>query len=222
MHPKSLATDEPSAADAQEGALPGELLRGFEEHGLDLSVPRGTVVVREGDVADRLYLVREGRLRVCTGDGEGREVELTVLGPGRYFGELMLGGGLRTASVRALTPARLSVITRETFEQVLASRPDVAFHVIQTLVARVRALTDDVRRLALMDVYERVVVLLTQAAIDADGVRVAPFMSQQAIAERVGASRSMVNRIMNDLIAGGYLEVTRDRIVLRRALPRRW
>jgi CRP/FNR family cyclic AMP-dependent transcriptional regulator len=175
-----------------------------------------------GDVADRLYLVREGRLRVYTGDGEGREVELTVLGPGRYFGELMLGSGLRTASVRALTPARLSVITRETFEQVLASRPDVAFHVIQTLVARVRALTDDVRRLALMDVYERVVVLLTQAAIEADGVRVAPFMSQQAIAERVGASRSMVNRIMNDLIAGEYLEVTRDRIVLRRALPRRW
>ena len=206
MHPKSLATDEPSAADAKEGALPGELLRGFQDHGLDLSVPRGTVVVREGDVADRLYLVREGRLRVYTGDGEGREVELTVLGPGRYFGELMLGSGLRTASVRALT----------------ASRPDVAFHVIQTLVARVRALTDDVRRLALMDVYERVVVLLTQAAIEADGMRVAPFMSQQAIAERVGASRSMVNRIMNDLIAGEYLEVTRDRIVLRRALPRRW
>jgi len=51
---------------------------------------------------------------------------------------------------------------------------------------------------------------------------VAPFMSQQTIAERVGASRSMVNRIMNDLIAGEYLEVTRDRIVLRRALPRRW
>ena len=85
-----------------------------------------------------------------------------------------------------------------------------------------RALPDDVRRLALMDIYERVVVLLTQAAIEADGVRVAPFMSQQAIAERVGASRSMVNRIMNDLIAGEYLEVTRDRIVLRRALPRRW
>ena len=215
MNPKTRATSALSTADAQDGALPGELMRCFEDHGLDLSLPRATVVVREGDVADRLYLVREGRLRVYTGDGEGREVELTVLGPGQYFGELMLGSGLRTASVKALSPARLSVITRETFEQ-------VAFHVIQTLIARVRALTGDVRRLALMDVYERVVVLLTQAAIEADGLRVAPFMSQQAIAERVGASRSMVNRIMNDLIAGEYLEVTRDRIVLRRALPRRW
>ena len=222
MNPKTRATSALSTADAQDGALPGELMRCFEDQGLDLSLPRATVVVREGDVADRLYLVREGRLRVYTGDGEGREVELTVLGPGQYFGELMLGSGLRTASVKALSPARLSVITRETFEQVLASRPDVAFHVIQTLIARVRALTGDVRRLALMDVYERVVVLLTQAAIEADGLRVAPFMSQQAIAERVGASRSMVNRIMNDLIAGEYLEVTRDRIVLRRALPRRW
>lgn len=222
MDPSMRSTSAPAPTDSQYDTLPGELMRGFEDHGLDLSVPRGTVVVREGDVADRLYLVREGRLRVYTGDGEGREVELTVLGPGRYFGELMLGSGLRTASVRALTPARLSVITRETFEQLLAGRPDVAFHVIQTLVARVRALTDDVRRLALMDVYERVVVLLTQAAVEADGMRVAPFMSQQAIAERVGASRSMVNRIMNDLIAGEYLEVTRDRIVLRRALPRRW
>jgi CRP-like cAMP-binding protein len=67
MHPKSLATDAPSAADAQEGALPPELLRGFEDHGLDLSVPRATVVVREGEVADRLYLVREGRLRARPG-----------------------------------------------------------------------------------------------------------------------------------------------------------
>jgi CRP/FNR family cyclic AMP-dependent transcriptional regulator len=217
-HPPTLAPQR----DEAPSALPDELLHEFERHGADLEVARGAVVVREGDPADSLFLVREGRLRVYGADESGREVELDVLGPGRYFGELMLGSAVRTASVKALTPARLGVITRESFVRVLAMKPDVAFHVIQTLIARVRALTDDVRGLALMDVYGRVVALLERGSVDAAGERVVPFLSQQSIAERIGASRSMVNRIMNDLIAGGYVEVTRERIVLRRPLPRRW
>lgn len=203
-------------------ALPAELLAEFARQGEELTMRRGARVVREGDVADRLFLIREGRVRVYHADDAGKEIELNVLGPGEYFGELLLGSQVRTATVKALTAVRLSVITREVFEQVVARRPDVAFHVIQTLIARVKALTEDVGGLALLDVYGRLAALLTHSAVPVAEVRVAPFMSQQTIAQRLGASRSMINKLMNGLIVGGYIEVSRQRIVLNRPLPKRW
>ncbi|HYF60648.1 MAG TPA: Crp/Fnr family transcriptional regulator [Burkholderiaceae bacterium] len=202
--------------------LPPELLQVLADRGRAVDFPRHAVIVREGDPADAFYLVLDGRVRVYASDDDGREAELNVLGPGEYFGELMLANRRRTASVRAQTRVRVGVVDRAEFEAVLAARPDLSFHVIQTLVARVRALTDGVRSLALMDVYGRVARLLLDSAVERDGQRVAPYMSQQLIAERVGASRPMVNRILRDLTEGRYIEVTRERIVLRRTLPKRW
>jgi CRP/FNR family cyclic AMP-dependent transcriptional regulator len=74
-----------------------------------------------------------------------------------------------------------------------------------------------------MDVYGRVARLFAELARDEGDQRVVPGpLSQQKIADRVGASRSMINRILQDLSAGGYIEISRERIVLRKALPKRW
>ena len=83
-------------------------------------------------------------------------------------------------------------------------------------------LTNSVSNLALMDVYGRVAQLFTESSRDRDGLRIAPAMSQQKIAERVGASRSMINRILKDLTTGGYIRVGKTEIVLLKALPKRW
>jgi CRP/FNR family cyclic AMP-dependent transcriptional regulator len=202
-----------------DSALPAELIEEFARQGSVKAVPRNALVVQEGEPADALYLVLEGTLAVYVDDESGRVAELARLGPGQYFGELMLGSAVRTASVRALGAARLCVIRRAEFEGILRRRPDLAFHVIQTLIGRVKALTESVRGLALMDVYGRVARLLLQSAKGA-GREIG--LSQQAIAERVGASRSMVNRILKDLAVGGYIELGRGRITLRRGLPKRW
>jgi len=183
----------------------------------------GTTVVTEGDVADSMYIVHSGELRaVVAGDG-GRMTELNTLGAGELFGELMLGGERRAATVQVTVRARLTRVSRAEVERVLVSRPDVAMHLIHRLVQRVRTLTHTVSRLASVDVYGRLVGLFDALAIDEAGRRIVPGpLSQTRIAERLGASKAMVNRLLQDLARGGYIEVSRERIVLLRKLPPHW
>ena len=183
----------------------------------------GTTVVTEGEVADCMYIIHTGELRaVVAGDG-GRTMELSTLGAGEYFGELMLSGALRSASVQVTVRARLTRVMRAEVERVLASRPDLAFHLIQRLVQRVRTLTHTVGRMASVDVYGRLVGLFDALAVDDGGRRIVPGpLSQARIAERLGASKAMVNRLLQDLARGGYIEVSRERIVLLRKLPPHW
>ena len=91
---------------------------------------------------------------------------------------------------------------------------------IQRLVQRVRTLTHTVSRLASVDVYGRLVGLFDALAVEDAGQRIVPGpLSQAHIAERLGASKAMVNRLLQDLARGGYIEVSRERIVLLRKLP---
>ena len=183
----------------------------------------GTAVVTEGEVADCMYIVHAGELRAVVAGVGGRMVELNTLGAGETFGELMLSGERRAATVEVTVRARLTRVTRAEVERVLALRPDLAFHMIQRLVQRVRTLTTTVSRMASVDVYGRLVGLFDALAVVEQGQRVVPGpLSQTRIAERLGASRAMVNRLLQDLARGGYIEVTRERIVLLSELPRRW
>jgi CRP/FNR family cyclic AMP-dependent transcriptional regulator len=217
-----MAADSRSSDKVAPLPLPHELLEEFVRQGVVRSHRKNTMIVVTGEPAEALYLVMEGTLLVYLDDESGRVAELRRLGPGEYFGELMLGGRVRTASVRTLTAAKLCVVRRSDFEAILGRRPDLAFHVIQTLIERFRSLTDNVRGLALMDVYGRVARLLNESVRhDADGRGIVD-LSQQAIAERIGASRAMVNRILQDLVAGGYIATTRGRVEFLRTLPPRW
>ena len=183
----------------------------------------GDTVVTEGEVADCLYIVHAGELRATVSGEGGRTIELNTLGAGEVFGELMLSGGLRAATVQVTARSRLTRVTRAEVERALAERPEFALQLIQRLVQRVRTLTQTVGRLASVDVYGRLVGLFDTLAVDEDGRRRVPGpMSQARIAERLGASKAMVNRLMQDLASGGYIAVSRDGIELLRKLPPRW
>jgi len=202
--------------------LDSALLQALVAEGQVRRFPRNTIVLLEGEPAEALYIVLEGRVRVYVSDEDGHEAELNQLGPHQYFGELMLGSRVRTASVRTMEPSKLCMIRRDDFERLIAARPELAFHLIQTLIHRVRVLTSNVQSLALMDVYGRVARLFLASAEEQDGRRVVPRMSQQQIAEKVGASRSMVNRILKDLSDGGFVRIDQGVIELLRPLPKRW
>ena len=183
----------------------------------------GAAVVTEGAAADCMYLIHEGELRAVVAGEGGHVVELNTLRPGEFFGELMLGGDLRSATVQVTQRSRLTRVSRAEVERLIARRPDLAFQMIRTLVQRVRSLTRTVRSLASVDVYGRLVGLFDALAVDEKGERAVPGpLSQQRIAERVGASRAMVNRLMRDLSRGGYISVSRGRIVLLKKLPLHW
>lgn len=183
----------------------------------------GATVVAEGDAADCLYIVHAGELRATVVGEGGRTVELNTLGVGEVFGELMLSGEPRAATVQVTVRARLTRVTRAEVERALAERPELALQLIQRLVQRVRTLTQTVSRLASVDVYGRLVGLFDTLAVHEDGRRRVPGpLSQARIAERLGASKAMVNRLMQDLASGGYIAVSRDGIELLKKLPPRW
>ena len=198
-------------------------LRALSEQGTVKSFPKNAVIVSEGDETESLYVILSGRVKVFVADESGKEVVLGTQGPGEYFGEMVLDGGPRSASVMTLEPSRFVVIPKRNVRDFLRSQPEFAIRLIEKLIHRSRVLTASVKNLALMDVYGRVARLLLDLAEDDGGTLVIrEKLTQQDIANRVGASREMVSKILNDLATGGYLSVSHKRITLHRAPPRHW
>ena len=139
-------------------------------------------------------------------------------GPGGFWSAVTTGD--------AVAALRTTVLLSFVFAVTWFTSTAMAAHLprlLQALGRRVRTLTRTVRNLASASVYGRLVGLFETLAVDIDGQRVVPGpLSQQRIAERVGASKAMVNRLLQDLERGGYAQVTRDRIVLLKRLPSRW
>jgi CRP/FNR family cyclic AMP-dependent transcriptional regulator len=209
-------------AIAPAGALSHEELEEMSRHAVERRFKARTVLVSEGEMTDALYIIIEGKVRAFVSN-EGREVVLSTLGPGEYFGELAFDEGPRSASVITLEPCRLLVVPREDFVGFVQSSPAFATHFILRLIGRIRTLTNSVRSLALMDAYGRVARLLLESSVTQDGVQMVPEkLTQTDIASRVGCSREMVSRIFKDLVQGGYISVEPDRIVIHRKPPARW
>ena len=183
-----------------------------------------SIIVTEGDDTDSLYVMLSGKARVFVADDKGREVQLNQLGAGEYFGEVTFDGGPRSASVLALEDCRCAVVKRSELTAFLEQNPELSLHIVRKLAHRVRELTENVRSLALMDVYGRVARLLLDLAEQKDGqLVIAEPLTHKEIASRVGASREMISRIFSDLNDGGYLRKDEQgRLVIVRKPPPRW
>ena len=198
-------------------------LQAISAHAVTRSFSRNAVVVTEGDGSDSLYIILSGRVKFYVSDEHGKEIVLSEAGPGEYFGEISLYEGPRSASVMTLEPTSFSVIPRDDFRDLLSRSPDFALSLIRKLIHRVRALTENVKSLALMDVYGRVARMLLELASERDGVlAIEDRPTQQDLANRVGASREMISKILKDLESGGYIKTESRRIVIAKALPHGW
>ncbi|MBS0356611.1 MAG: Crp/Fnr family transcriptional regulator [Proteobacteria bacterium] len=188
------------------------------------SFAANTIVVNEGDEGSSLFVVQSGSLKAFLTDNNGREVTLSLLDPGDYFGELaLLDDSPRSASVIAVTRSEVLQIPRTAFLSLIESDPTCMQMVVRNLVARIRLLTDNVRALALVDVFGRIARLFETMAVERDGMMLIDRrLTQQDLANMVGASREMVNRILRDLVAGGYIEIEQQRIILCKKLPQSW
>ena len=203
--------------------LSSDELKALAAQGVLKAYPKNAIIVSEGDETDSFYVIIEGRVKVYVSDEEGREVVLGTQGPGDYFGEMVLDGGPRSASVVTVEPSRFAVVGRQRFRDFLYTHPDFSIHLVEKLIQRTRALTENVKSLALMDVYGRVARLLLDLAVTENGRLVVPErLTQQDIANRVGSSREMVSRIFKDLTAGGYISIDSKRITIHKNPPRHW
>ena len=179
-------------------------------------VPRHTVVLHAGDHTDNIYFVLSGVLKVQISDEEGREVILSMLGPGELFGEMgVLDDHPRSATVLAVESSEVVVIGKDDFKQCLAENPDVSLFIMRNLTKRLRLADRNIESLALFDVYGRVARLLLEAAEIVDGRKVVTHkITKQDIAKMIGASREMVSRVMRDLLAQGLIQECDGQLIL--------
>jgi CRP/FNR family cyclic AMP-dependent transcriptional regulator len=203
--------------------LRDEVLRDIAASGVVRTFPKQAVLISEGDVGDSLFIILSGRVKVYASNAAGREVVLNFHGAGEYVGEMSLDGEPRSASVVTTESTTCAIVNRAQLREFLAQNPDFAQHLIQTLIGRCRSATENVKSLALSDVYGRLVRLLNALAVEQGGLPVVnERLTHQDIADRVGASRDMVGKLMKDLVGGGYLAVEDRRITIMKRLPPGW
>jgi CRP/FNR family cyclic AMP-dependent transcriptional regulator len=186
---------------------------------------RGTLLIQEGEAGEWFYIVLRGRLRAFLADGQGKELTLGIDRPQDYVGEMSLDGGPRPAHVEALEASTCAVLARQTLLQYMLAHPDFALELMSCIIRRARMVTESARRVAMTDVYGRLVHLLETLAgpADADGRRRLPErMTHQQLAQHLTCSREMVSRLLKGLRTGGYIDVRERSIWLLRPLPPRW
>jgi CRP/FNR family transcriptional regulator, cyclic AMP receptor protein len=185
-----------------------------------VELSRGQVLFREGDPGDRLYVIAEGKIKLGRTSGDGRENLLAILGPGEMFGELSLfDPGPRNATATAVADTHLIGLGNEDLTTWLTGRPDVARHLLRALARRLRRTNDYLADLVFSDVPGRVAKALLDLSErfgqpTDDGLRVAHDLTQEELAQLVGASRETVNKALADFASRSWLRLEARAVVL--------
>jgi len=180
----------------------------------------GEVIFHRDDPGQVLYIIKEGKVKICLISPDGQEISLVVFGKGEYFGEFSLLDGLpRSTDAIALEQVECYSLQRSDFHNVIMKNPKIALQVLEVLVKRLRTTDQQVEDLIFLDVYGRVAKKLLELAeshgieVD-DGMRIDVRLTQQELASMVGASRESVNKVMGYFMDKGYISTDRHRITV--------
>jgi CRP-like cAMP-binding protein len=180
---------------------------------VSVKIAKGTILFAEGDGGDQLYVIAEGKLKLGTSSGDGRENLLSILGPGEMFGELSLfDPGPRTSTATAVTDAKLLSLGQDKLLPWLVENPKVSLQLLASLAQRLRRTNEAVGDLVFSDVPGRV----AKALIDLgerfgkktdEGLFVHHDLTQEELAQLVGASRETVNKALADFAGRNWLKL---------------
>jgi CRP-like cAMP-binding protein len=181
---------------------------------------RGDVLFNEGDAGNQLYVVIDGKIKLGRTSADGRENLLAILGPGQMFGELsFFDPGPRSATATAVTDVELKSLGHDALIPVLSTHPDVALALLHQLAGRLRRTNEVVGDLVFSDVPGRVAKALIDLAgrfgrqAD-DGVHVNHDLTQEELAQLVGASRETVNKALADFASRGWMRLEPRSVVI--------
>jgi len=183
--------------------------------------PKDTVVFFENEEGDTFFMIIEGRIKVTILGDDGREIILSVLGPGDFFGEMaLLDNEPRSATTIAIEEAELLLLSRSDFQSVVAENQSITGALIKILTGRLRRANHQISTLALLDVYGRVARALLDMAREEgrrlkDGRMAFRRATHQEIANRIGTTRETVTRMLKDLERQGMVHVEGKEFVLK-------
>lgn len=183
--------------------------------------PKDTVIFFENEEGDSFFTIVGGRVKVAILGDDGREVILSVLSPGDFFGEMaLLDNEPRSATAIAVEETELLCIQRSDFETVLQDNKTIAMALIKILSARLRHANHQISTLALLDVYGRVARVIVEIARDEgkrlrDGRVAFRRPTHQEIANRIGTTRETVTRMLKDLERQNLISVEGKEVVVQ-------
>jgi CRP-like cAMP-binding protein len=178
-----------------------------------VKLSRSQVLFKEGDEGDRLFVVVDGKLKLGTASKDGRENLLSILGPGDMFGELSLfDPGPRTATATAVVDSKLLGLAHDQVIGWVKEHPQVSLQLLGRLAQRLRKANDVLSDLVFADVPGRVaktIIELSQrfGTQKPDGLHVNHELTQEELAQLVGASRETVNKALADFATRGWIKL---------------
>lgn len=166
---------------------------------------KGNIIVHQYEPGDTFYIVISGRAKVTLLNEDGKEIVLSVLKGGDFFGELsLLDNEPRSANVIIVEDTSLFSLTRTQFYQLISARPNILRKVLKEICTRLRDADEKIGSLAFLDVYGRTIRILQQMAHDQgrktkNGIEILNAHTHQELSNMVGASREAITRIIKIL-----------------------
>jgi CRP-like cAMP-binding protein len=181
---------------------------------------KDNLILIEEEIGSTMFVILSGRVKISRISDDGREVILSILSEGDFFGEMsLLDGQTRSANVTATEESELLVIRREEFLQILHDYPQIAINLLKELAQRIRKSDEHIKSLSLQDATGRVASTLLRIAEDSGVLRkgqveISEIPLQQDLANMAGTSRETISRVIKSLIQKGYLKKQKGKIII--------
>lgn len=181
---------------------------------------KDNMILIEEEIGSTMFIILSGRVKISRISDDGREVILSILSDGDFFGEMsLLDGHTRSANVTATEGSELLVIRREQFLQMLKDFPQIAINLLKELAQRIRKSDEHIKSLSLQDATGRVATTLLRIAEDSGmfrkgQVEISELPLQQDLANMAGTSRETISRVIKSLTEDGYLKKQSGKIII--------
>jgi CRP/FNR family transcriptional regulator, cyclic AMP receptor protein len=201
--------------------LDDKVLKKIVDIGLERKYTKNSIVFLEEEIGAVLFIIISGKVKIVRTDDEGKEVILSILGTGDFFGEMALLDGLpRSATVVALDKTELFIIHRREFLELMDTSPQIATSLMNELTRRLRKANEQIEDLSLKDAVGRVASVIIRLADDVGKIRkgevvIEDFPVQQDLANMAGTSRETISRTIHQFMRHEYVEQKGNTLIIK-------
>ncbi len=181
---------------------------------------KDNMILIEEEIGSTMFIILNGRVKISRISEDGREVILSILSEGDFFGEMsILDGETRSANVVTLEDSEILVIRREDFLQMLRDFPQIAINLLKELAHRLRRSDSQIKSLSLQNATGKVASTLLRIADDSGKihlgqVEIPKLPPQQDLANMAGTSRETISRVIKSLSEKGYLKKIGSKLII--------
>lgn len=179
----------------------------IKKFGIEKVLPPKTVFISQGDTSSNLFYLVSGSVQIYRTSLDGKIVTLSILGPRELIGEMsFLEGQERSASAQTLTETKVFVITKETFEKILFSNPEITLELLKDLSKRLRKTDEKLEEIISTSLEEKILkVITTLSKFFLDGKIT---LSHEELADLIGATRARVTEVLDKLQQKGKIKLS--------------